>query len=188
MTEILDWNANRDMWIRVLHQQSGEGLAYWNKRVAAQDLADAEALRAWLRPQGVTGYGATVLVMERFGYPDWASASAYELLENQYADRAQLRPIYDAIIEAVSDMGVFTIQMRKTYVSLLTGRRTFARIRPSTKTRVDLGLRLEGQEVIGRLRPCKLQETMKVMLSFNSAEEVDAEAIEWLRRAFDENS
>ena len=38
--------------------------------------------------------------MERFGYPDFLLATADELIEKQYADRPQLRPVYDAIIAA----------------------------------------------------------------------------------------
>ena len=125
--------------------------------------------------------------MERFGYPDWVSASADELVEGQYSDRPQLRPIYDAIINAVSGFGEFTIQTRKTYVSLLTSRRTFARVRPSTKSRVDIGLRLDGQTPSGRLRHCNMQDTMKVQIGLTSVDELDAEALNWLRTAYEEN-
>ena len=188
MTNILDWNSNRDMWIRVLKKQSGKGLDYWNKRVHNENFKDEDGLRAWLTEQGVTGYAANLLVMEQFGYPDWVSASADELVEGQYADRLHLRPIYDAIINAVSEFGEFTIQTRKTYVSLLTSRRTFARVRPSTKSRVDVGLRLEGQTPGGRLRPCKMQETMQVQIGLTSLNQLDTDAINWLRLAYKENS
>ncbi len=187
MTTVLDWNNNRDMWIRVLEKQTGKDLDYWNKRIENEYLKDENRLRAWLTEQGVTGYAANLLVMESFGYPDWVSASADDLVEGQYADRPHLRPIYDAIINAVSELGEFTIQTRKTYVSLLTPRRTFARVRPSTKKRVDVGLRLEGRIPGGRLRPCNLQETMKVQLSLISLDELDEDAIHWMRLAYEEN-
>ena len=187
MPNILDWNSNRDMWIRVLKKQSGKDLDYWNKRVRKENFKDENGLRAWLTEQGVTGYAATLLVMERFGYPHWVSASADELVEGQYSDRPHLRPIYNAILNAVSEFGEFTIQTRKTYVSLLTARRTFARVRPSTKNRVDVGLRLEGQTPHGRLRPCKMQETMQVQIGLTSLDELDTDALSWLRLAYEEN-
>ena len=65
--------------------------------------------------------------MERFGYPDFVTASADELIEAQYADRPHLRPIYEAIVAATRKLGDFVIQARKGYVSLVTPRRTFAR-------------------------------------------------------------
>ncbi|HEX6033346.1 MAG TPA: DUF5655 domain-containing protein, partial [Anaerolineales bacterium] len=78
-------------------------------------------------------------------------------------------------------------QARKTYVSLLTPRRTFARVQATTKQRVDLGLRLEGQTPSGRLRPSRIHETMQFQISLTSVEEIDAEVLRWLRQAYNEN-
>jgi len=150
-------------------------------------LDDEEALRVWLTKQGVTGYAQSLLVMERFGYPDFLLATADELIEGQYADRPQLRPIFDAIIDAAAGLGKVTIQARKTYVSLASPRRTFARIQPTTKNRLDLGLRLEGRKPSGRLQPSKIHETMQVQIGLTSRAEVDSEVFSWLQRAFDEN-
>jgi uncharacterized protein DUF5655 len=135
------WQRMRDMSARLLRERTGEGVDTWNRRIKRQRFDDEGALRAWLTKQGVSGYAQSLLVMERFGYPDFLLASADELIDGQYADRPGLRPIFDAIIEAASNLGKVTIQARKTYVSLVSARRTFARIQPTTKKRVDLGLR-----------------------------------------------
>jgi hypothetical protein len=157
------------------------------QRLRKERLADEQSLRAWLAEQGVTGYAQTLLVMEQFGYPDHFLATAGQLIEGQYADRPQLRPIYDAIVEAAAGLGEVVIQARKTYVSLVTPRRTFARVQPTTKTRVDLGLRLEGQEPGGRLQPSKIHETMKLQISFAARDEVDSETLDWLQKAYSQN-
>jgi len=86
----------------------------------------------------VTGYAQSLLVMERFGYPDFLVASADELIDGQYKDRPQLRPILDAILAATAGLGEVVIQARKTFVSLVTPRRTFARVQATTRNRVDL--------------------------------------------------
>ena len=67
MGNVLDWNRNRDMWIRVLEKQTGQGLDHWNERVRRENFKDEKTLRAWLNKQGVTGYAQSLLVMERFG-------------------------------------------------------------------------------------------------------------------------
>jgi hypothetical protein len=188
MGNILDWSRHREMWMRVLKKQTGEGLEHWNRRVRKEKFKDEKTLRAWLKKQGVSGYAENLLVMERFGYPDFLTASADELIEGQYADRPHLRPIYDGVIHAVRRIGAVTIQARKTYVSLLTPRRTFARVQPTTKNRVDVGLRLEGQKPSGRLQASRIHETMKFQISLNSVEEIDAEVLGLLRRAYEENS
>src|SRR3989442_879792 len=113
--------------------------------------------------------------------------TADELIDGQYADRAQLRPIFDALIDAAAGLGQVTIQARKTYVSLVSPRRTFARIQATTKNRVDLGLRLEGRKPKGRLQPSKIQETMQVQIGLTAPDEVDSEVLGWLQQAYDEN-
>jgi hypothetical protein len=175
------------MFARLLLERTGEDLAAWNQRVKKERPADETSLRAWLAQQGVTGYAQNLLVMEQFGYPDFFLASSSDLIDGQYADRPQLRPIFDAIISAAAGLGEVTIQARKTYVSLVTPRRTFARVMPTTKTRLDLGLRLEGQKPGGRLGSSKINETMRLQISFTSLDEVDAEALDWLRQAYEQN-
>ena len=173
------------MSARLLKERTGEDVDVWNRRVKKESFNDKKALRAWLTKQGVTGYAQSLLVMERFGYPDFLLASADELVEGQYEDRPHLRPILDAILDAAAGLGEVTIQARKTYVSLVSPRRTFARVQPTTKNRVDLGLRLDGQKPGGRLQPSKIHDTMRLQISFTTRDEVDSEALDWLQRAYD---
>ena len=173
---------------RLLEKRTGEGVATWNRRIKREQLANEDSLRAWLTKQGVTGYAQTLLVMERFGYPDFLTATADELIDGQYADRPQLRPIFDALIAVAVGLGDVTIQARKTYVSLVSPRRTFARVQPTTKDRVDLALRVEGEKAGGRLNTSKIHETMPVQIGLSSRKEVDAEVARWLQRAYRENS
>jgi hypothetical protein len=186
MARIRDWKGMRDMSARLLKERTGEDVDAWNRRIKKERFNDEKALRAWLTDQGVTGYAQSLLVMERFGYPDFLLASADELIEGQYEDRPHLRPILDAIIDAAAGLGG-AIQARKTFVSLVTPRRTFARVQPTTKNRVDLGLRLDGQKPGGRLQPSKNHETMRLQISFATRDEVDSEALDWLQRAYDQN-
>ncbi|HET7039884.1 MAG TPA: DUF5655 domain-containing protein [Gemmatimonadales bacterium] len=188
MPRTYDWSRNRSMWIRVLEKSTGEGLEAWNRRIRQERFDGPDQLRGWLGERGVQGYAQSLLVMERFGYPDFFRASGDELIDAQYADRPHLRPIFDRIVAAAERMGEVTLQARKTYVSLVSPRRTFARIRAATRTRVDLGLRLEKQRPAGRLRPCRMHQTMKVQVSLEAVRDVNAEVLGWLRRAYRENS
>jgi hypothetical protein len=188
MPEKRDWKAMQDMSARLLLERTGADVAAWNRRIAKEGFNDEPSLRLWLAEQGVTGYAQNLLVWERFGYPDFMLASADDLIEGQYADRPQLRLILDAILDLAAGLGAVTIQTRKTYVSLVTPRRTFARVQPTTRSRVDLGLRLEGHTPSGRLRPAKFNETMRFQISLTAPEEVDTEALTWLQEAYDQNS
>jgi hypothetical protein len=187
MAQTRDWHGMKDMSARLLKERTGEDVEAWNQRITAKSLNNEQELRVWLTAHGVTGYAQSLLVMERFGYPAFLLASADELIQGQYADRPQIRPIFDAIIAAAAGLGEVVIQTRKTYVSLLTPRRTFARVQPTTKQRVDLGLRLEGQLPAGRLQPSKIHETMPLQISLTTPNEVDAEVLDWLQRAYDQS-
>jgi Domain of unknown function (DUF5655) len=145
-----DWQGMREMSARLLKQRTGADLETWNRRIQTVGFTEPQELRAWLTTQGVMGYAQSLLVMERFGYPDFLLASADELIQGQYADRPRLRPIFDSIIDAAAGLGEVVVQTRKTYISLVTPRRTFARVQPTTRQRLDLGLRLEGLEPVGR--------------------------------------
>ena len=188
MTQTRDWRSMLDWSARLLEERTGKNLAAWNRRIAKEQFHDEKSLRAWLTRQGVTSYPQSLLVWERFGYPDHLLASAEDLIDRQYEDRPQLRPIFDAIINAAVALGDVTIQARKTYVSLVTSRRTFARIQPTTKSRVDLALRLEGHQPGGRLQPSKIHETTPFQISLASVDEVDPEVLNWLQEAYDQNS
>jgi len=188
MTEIRDWSGMQQMSARLLKERTGQDVETWNQRIKAQGFKDERQLRTWLTKEGVTGYAASLLVMERFGYPDFLLATADELIDGQYADRPQLRPIFEAIIDAAAGLGQVTVQARKTYVSLLSPRRTFARLQPTTKARLDLGLRLERQMPGGRLQKSKIHETMPLQISLTTVDEVDDEVLEWLQKAYDESS
>src|SRR5438094_9546487 len=132
MAQTRDWKGMKEMSARLLHERTGQDLDTWNQRITSEGFTDEQSLRAWLTEQGVTGYAQSLLVMERFGYPAFFLASADELIDGQYADRPHLRPILETIIDAAAGLGEVTIQSRKTYVSLVTPRRTFARVQPTT--------------------------------------------------------
>jgi hypothetical protein len=188
--QTVDWRW-RNQWVAdLLQRRTGEDLAAWNERVRATGLEDESSLRAWLAKHGVTGYPQMLLVMERFGYPGFLVASADDLIDGQYRDRPALRPILGAVLALAADLGPVTIQVRKTYVSLVTPRRTFAGVQPTTKRRVDLGLRLADQLPSGRLESAASMGSsmVTVRIGLSSVDEVDDEAADWLRRAYEVNA
>lgn len=173
----------------LLLRSSGRSLAEWNAELATTDLNNEHDVRRWLGDQGVTGYAQMLVVYERFGYPDFFTKSADELVDAQYADRQALRPIYDAIIALLPELGETTVQTRKTYVSLLTPRRTFAVVAPVTRIRVDLGFRLADPPQSPRLSPAgsRLGNNASVKVGLTSLAEVDDEVRSWMHAAYAEN-
>ncbi len=119
----------------------------------------------------------------------YVAPSEGQLVDAQYSGaKAPLRPIYDAIVEAVAGLGPdASIAPRKTQVTLSRGR-TFGIVKAATKSRVDLGLRLPdlpGTDA-GRLEAgdhFSGNTTHRVKLQ--SPSEVNAELVGWVRQAYE---
>jgi hypothetical protein len=189
MTQPRDWRTMNEWIVGMLEERTGHGVDHWNARIKEGSFADEASLRAWLTEQGVTGYPQRLLVMERFGYPDYLTATADELLEGQYRDRPQLRPIYEAILALVASFGPVEVQARKTYVALITPRRTFAVVKATTKQRVDLGLRLKDQPLGGRLESANVigSSSVNIRVGLTSVTDIDDEVEALLRKAYEES-
>jgi predicted transport protein len=185
----LSWQERNQWVVDLLVSRTGEGLETWNARIRQQTFRDEDDLRRWLAAHDVGGYPAMMLVMERFGYPDFLLATAGELVDAQYVDRPALRPIYEALMTQVGTLDPVIVQARKGYVSVLTKRRTFAAIEATTKRRVDLGLRLADQAPTGRLGSAASMGSgqVNVRIGLASVDDIDGEVVGLLRRAHAEN-
>jgi len=183
------WLEMRERIEKILERRTGDSLDVWVGRVAELGDIDEPGLRVWLTERGVTGYPQMILVMERFGYPDFLLASAGELIDGQYADRPQLRPILDELLVRAVELGDVDVQARKTYVTLVTPRRTFALLRATTRDRVDVGLRLPGVAPGGRLlaAPGLGNDYVNVRIALRSPADVDDSLVDWLRQAYEAN-
>lgn len=190
MAEPRSWTAMWDEYGRRLEEETGDDVGTWNARIRAEAPEDEQGLRAWLDDRDVTGYQQSLLVMERFGYPDFLQMSDAELIDGQYEDREHLRPILDHLLSVVSERHPeVEIVGRKGYVPLHTPRRQFAVVKATTKTRVDLGLRLDGEEPQGRLVPARslANETINLRIPLEDGDEVDEEVVSWLDEAWERN-
>ena len=182
-----DWSAMREWCRDLLAKRTGESTEVWNARVAERRIADERSLRDWLASRGVSGYAQSFLVWERFGYPAFLIDEATALIDHQYASRPHLRRVLDALFAALPDIGDTVVQARRTQVSLVGPRRTFAIVQATTRTRVDVALRLSGVAPSGRL--CATRgDVYPVRLELRTPEDLDADARGWLKRAYDANA
>lgn len=110
-----------------------------------------------------------------------------DLVTNQYKGKENLIPIYEALLAKVSTMGKdITIAPKKTAVSIIRGKQ-FALIKPATKTRIDLGLKLRNKPTAGRLENSGPFGTMCThRVKIESTDDVDKELVSWLKEAYGE--
>lgn len=188
MGEQRSWDEMRG-WMLELLMRSGHGVDEWNRRLDEAGATDEKSTRAFLDAHGVHGYAQTLMVFERYGYPDFFTASADELIAAQYADRPALRPIYDRIALIALSLGEGHLQARKGYVSLVGPRRTYARVRASTRKRVDLILRSDADWGDDRFIPAggAVDWPGAVKAGLNEVSDVDHAIEDALRRTYEEN-
>jgi hypothetical protein len=110
-----------------------------------------------------------------------------DLVGAQYKGKEDLRPIYEKISAFAQGLGKdVEVAPKKTSVSLRR-KRQFALVQPSTKTRVDLGLKFNDKGHSGRLEtsgPFGAMCTHRVQLT--DAKQVDKEVLNWIKEAYEE--
>lgn len=97
--------------------------------------------------------------------------------------KAQLRPIHDRVLGAVRDFGEFEEAPKKAYVSLRR-RKQFAAVGPATKTQVEVGLNLADVAPTDRLEELPAGRMCSHRVRLSSPDDVDADLIAWLHRAY----
>lgn len=136
------------------------------------------------------GYGDAVTLASHYLAQTNAPAQASQtesadILDTLYTgSRANLRPIHEKVMAEFSQLGEFEIAPKKTYLSLRR-KRQFAMLGPGTKGRVELGLNMKGLEGTERLVAQEPGGMCQYKVFISSVDEVDAELIAWLRRAYD---
>jgi Domain of unknown function (DUF5655)/Domain of unknown function (DUF4287) len=176
--------------IRNLEEKTGRSLQQWIPLVRKEKLAKHGEIVKWLKAEHGLGHGyANLVAQAALAEPGAAigGGSGDDLIDAQYSGaKAALRPIYDAIVDAVAGFGGdVEISPKKTYVSLRRSKQ-FALVQPSTATRVDVGLQLKGVPAGKRLEASGSFNAMvshRVRLA--SAREVDRELVGWLKRAYE---
>ena len=171
--------------LRNLPEKTGRTLAQWKEVLEKTSLAKhGEIVNHLKKEHGVT-HGFANLIATRYREAD-ATPSGADLVRAQYdGPREALRPIYDALVDAVREFGDdVELAPKKAYVSLRR-KKQFGLIQPSTRTRVDVGLNLPATRPTKRLEKSGSFNSMvshRVRLS--TVDDVDEQLIGWLERAY----
>lgn len=169
-----------------LLEKTGKSLEEWIKIVQRQKLDKHKAIMDFLKQDHGFTHGYANFVALKARSADAASHDDADLLINQYKGKEVLKPIYDELIKKISKFGNdITITPKKDSVSLIR-KKQFALIKPATKTRVDLGLKLKDKPTTDRLGnsgPFGAMCTHRVQLT--DKKEVDKELLEWLKEAYE---
>ena len=181
----------QEMWdaiFRNLPKNTGRSLDEWLALIRSEGLQGRSATRDWLKTKHGLGHStASVIAGEAIKPADFVQLTSQEQLDAQYSGaKAPLRSIYDKLAAATQSLGPDAlVDPRQTYVALRR-RRQFGIIQATNATCVDLGLTLTGVESQGRLETVKNLGSDRIThrIRFTSVDEVDGDALNWLREAY----
>lgn len=170
-----------------LKERTGRTFEEWAKIVKKDGPKDLTERRRWLREvhRLSTNYAHWVASADAGG------ADAYDpeaLVEAQYeGDRGALRPVYERLLKAGFALGSDVKACPCQTMVPLYRKFVFAEIKPTTATRIDLGLALGTETPRGRLealggRAVGNRITHRVRIG--SVKDVDAEVLSWLKAAY----
>ena len=163
-------------------EKTGKSLTEWKSVLQSMTFnKHSEAVNYLKQEHSVThGFANTIVTLSKE-----ENQEPNDLVKSQYAGKEVLIPMYERLIEVVKAFGADVIVTpKKTSVSIIR-KRQFALIKPATKTRIDLGLKLKDKPITDRLEnsgPFGTMCTHRVKLS--EVAQIDNELIGWLEEAY----
>ncbi|MBY6204533.1 DUF4287 domain-containing protein [Halomonas denitrificans] len=169
-----------------LPEKTGKSIDQWSRLVAKSGATKHGEIVKWLKTEHGVTHGYASLIAHQVLNAGAEAPDDDALVEAQYVGKDSLRPIHDALKARISTFGDdVEFAPRKTYVSVRRSKQ-FALIQPSTKTRVDVGIKLPDRGAEGRLEDSGKWNTMvSHRVRLEREDDVDDELVGWLREAYD---
>jgi hypothetical protein len=179
-----------------LPAKTGKSIDEWVALVHKQGPKDAKERHEWLKTQFKLGGTTVWMIVEHADGkkgedPDEYLRQAPKYVEAMYAGgKAGLRPIHDALVELGRSLGKDVKVCPCETIVPLYRNHVFAQIKPTTRTRIDLGLALKG---VKKKIPARLIDTgglakgdrITHRIPIESLDDIDAQAREWLKIAYE---
>lgn len=184
-------------WMAALPIKTGKTIEEWTAIAQSVSVGGKKELVAWLKSEFRFGTNQAKWLAEfALGEEDSIAMSSNEgylnaaeqWINEQYAGKKQhLRPTYEHILNVALNLSeTVKASPTKTYCSLFRNY-AFAQLKPTTNTRIDIGLALGDEPVIGRLVDtggAKKGDRITHRIPVSVVEDVDDEVEHWLRLAF----
>ncbi len=181
--------AMEEAAVRNLKERTSRTIEEWVALLHAEGPADEKERRVWLKAEHGITTNYVLWIVERAagrgpeGYDPDANAEA------QYAGKkAHLGPIYESLLKLCLQLGDDVKACPAATIVPLYRKNVFAQIKPTTNSRIDLGLCLRGVAPGGRLIDTGGQATgdrITHRIAITSMDEIDDQVRYWLKRAYD---
>jgi len=179
-----------------MKEKTGRSLDEWVRHVKKNGPSAERARAAWLKKEHRLGANYASWIAAKSAGASNAFEDANEYLEQaqDYVDKMyagpkqHLRPIYDAILTYAKTLGKDVgVSPCSTMVPIYR-KHVIAQIKPTTRTRIDLGLALKDTKTPRRLIDTggfAKRDRITRRIEIISVEEFDDEARRWMRVAYE---
>ena len=164
-------------------EKTGKSLNEWKTILKSKAFSKhSEAVNFLKKEHNVThGFANTIVTLSKEENQD-----PTDLVQSQYNGKEGLLPIYEKLLKVVKAFGKDVIVTPKKASVSIIRKKQFALIKPATKTRIDLGLKLKDKPITDRLGnsgPFGTMCTHRVQLT--TADQIDNQLKAWLQEAYE---
>jgi hypothetical protein len=178
-----------------MKEKTGRTIEEWTKFVNKEGPATEKERREWLKAKHGLGTNYAWWIAERSlgkgddGDPETYLKQAEQYVEQMYSGAKQeLRPIYERLLALGRGLGADVKVCPCQTIVPLYRKHVFAQIKPTTRTRIDLGLALKDTKTPKRLIDTggfAKKDRITHRIEITSLKDIDEEVKTWLKAAYD---
>jgi hypothetical protein len=183
-------------WVAELKQKTGRSLDEWLKLIKQDGPPSENERRDWLKSKfGLGTNSAWWLAQRSVGKgeeasdPDQYLRAAEKYVEQMFSGKKEgLRPIYDALLKLGLNIGKEAKACPCQTIVPLYRNHVFAQIKPTTQTRIDLGLALGNLKTPRRLIDTggyAKKDRITHRIEITTLKDIDQDVKRWLKVAYD---
>ena len=189
--------AMTQKWVATLKEKTGRSLEEWLKLVNRSGPPTEKDRREWLKnAHGLPTMSAMRIAEFAEGKgadmidPDAYVRAAERYVDDMFEGKDALRPVYGALLKLGFALGKDVKACPCTTMVPLYRNHVFAQIKPTTRTRIDLGFALGARPAEGKLIDTggyAKKDRITHRIPVSSLAEIDDEVKHWLRTAYEED-
>jgi Domain of unknown function (DUF5655)/Domain of unknown function (DUF4287) len=183
-------------WKEELPEKTGRSLEEWIALTKKSGPVTEKDRREWLKKEHKLGFYSTSWIAERAGGKGTEEDSAESYLkfadkwvEAQYSGpRAALRPFYEQLLKLGLSLGKDVKACTGKTIVPLYRDHVFAQIKPSTNTRIDLGLTLGNMKTPKRRIDTggyAKKDRITRRIEIKSKSDIANELEQWMKKAYE---
>lgn len=173
--------------IENLENITGKNLAHWINVVKKSGIVKHGAIVKMLKEEYKIGHGYANMIVHMTKESAAYNQDNDSLVDSQYQGKEQLKTIFDKLAPEIQALGSDVEMVPKKNSVSFRRKRQFALIQPSTKTRIDLGLKFNDRPHGGRLETSGPFGTMCThRIQITDIKQLDDELMGYIKEAYDE--